>query len=1257
MNKFYRLLIVLVISAFLPFYSNAEWVPVDKNKTANTPPDVTLLSDDGNSTVIKIDISGFDLKEFTAEGKTYQSIDLLTEIFATEPGFPAVPHIAKTLAIPDKAGVSVEVIETGEVQVFKNINLPPARESWYEGEPETPYSENTSAYKSASSFPNEYASVGSPSVFRDFRIARVSVFPIRYNAAEKEIEVVSSITVRINYGNGEVINPKTATKKAIAPSFAKLYSSFIFNYENVLDKYYGGKEDGREVMLCIMPDEFETSFQTYADWKRESGTDIHVTIFSDIGANSSNPNIIKDHVADAYHNWEFPPTYVLIIGDDGVFPKKIVSYDYSFPNEDFFVEIDGDDFFPEMMIGRFTNQGDYRMQVMINKFMMYEKEPYTDDTDWFKKAICCSNNEYGSQVATKRFTANVMVDDGGFTSVDTLMSDDWGSNCSMDINDIVGCINEGRSYLNYRGEGWSYGWYANCYDFETSTVSSLNNSEKFTFVTSIGCGVAMFDTYGGNCFGEEWVQLGSLDSPRGGVAFVGPTSNTHTTYNNKIDKGIYVGMFQEGMDTPGQALLRGKLYMYNVFGDDDWVEYQYRVFCVLGDPSIHIWKDVPMDVNLDYPSAIAVGNSQIEVTATFASSGLGIENAEICITGENVFATGICDANGTALIDIAPDSPENLTITVRGGNVIPYQGTINVSQPGQYVEPEPEPLIVDIDGNTDGMINPNENCNITFTLKNWGIETAGNVEASISAANTDFIEIVTTEPLSFGNLASGSEFTGDPFQFFVKPYCSVGQSITLLIHITSSTESWDYEFVTEVHGCELKIDNYLVNDEGSPNSNFKLDPGETVNLFLSIDNFGDDIATDVMGVLSSNDQYVTIENPNGYFETIGINEVAINEDDFFVVSIDASCPTGYLAEFSLELNTQNGNYNYQVVSGFSLPVSLPVPTDYTGPDAYGYYAYSSNDGLFEKTPVFDWMEIRDIGTEINVPAYTGDYTQAVGLPFDFKYYGTDYDQLRISTDGWIAFGGGSQAAPINTGLPANDNVNCMAGVFWDDLYDLDLLQEGEILYYNDNTNHRFIIEWDSIARNVDGAEPVKEIFQAILLDPAHYPTTTGDGEIIFQYKTIEDPENMTVGIENHSQDVGLQYVYDNDYDATASFVENSFAIKFTTEPPYYNFTTGIGDDIGNHSQNGYKLGQNHPNPFNSNTWINYTLPGSSDVLLAVYNVNGELVRTLHKGKQASGNYSVKWNGLNDNQNKVSPGIYFYRLQTGDYIKTRKLLKF
>ena len=411
------------------------------------------------------------------------------------------------------------------------------------------------------SYPGEFAELDQPSVFRDFRITRVSVFPIQYNPGKKELQVVSSITVRINYGQGEVVNPKTTAIKPISPSFGQLYKSSIFNYESVLNKLYGGKEKGHELMLCIMPDEFVTSFQTYATWKRQSGIDIHITKFSDIGANATDPAIIKNHIADAYHNWAVPPTYVLLVGDNGILPTTTAN---GYVSESYFVEIDGSDYFPELMLGRFTNSSDYGLQVMINKFIKYEKTPYTTSTAWFKKGICCSNDQYPSQIQTKREAAAYMRNDGGFTSVDTMMSD---PGCTYSNADVVAAINEGRSYLNYRGEGWTTGWWATCTPMTNTEVSGLANGEKFTFVTSIGCGVAMFAS--GESFGETWLELGTLGSPRGAAAFVGPAGNTHTAYNNNIDRGIYKGMFQEGLETPDQALLRGKLYMYNVFGGGD----------------------------------------------------------------------------------------------------------------------------------------------------------------------------------------------------------------------------------------------------------------------------------------------------------------------------------------------------------------------------------------------------------------------------------------------------------------------------------------------------------------------------------------------------------------------------------------------------------------------------------------------------------------------------------------------------------------
>ena len=72
---FNKLLIILIISAFIPFKMNAEWVSINKSNVLKIPPKVKLISDDNSSTVIKIELSGFTINEINTEGKTYQVVD------------------------------------------------------------------------------------------------------------------------------------------------------------------------------------------------------------------------------------------------------------------------------------------------------------------------------------------------------------------------------------------------------------------------------------------------------------------------------------------------------------------------------------------------------------------------------------------------------------------------------------------------------------------------------------------------------------------------------------------------------------------------------------------------------------------------------------------------------------------------------------------------------------------------------------------------------------------------------------------------------------------------------------------------------------------------------------------------------------------------------------------------------------------------------------------------------------------------------
>ena len=87
----------------------------------------------------------------------------------------------------------------------------------------------------------------------------------------------------------------------------------------------------------------------------------------------------------------------------------------------------------------------------------------------------------------------------------------------------------------------------------------------------------------------------------------------------------------------------------------------------------------------------------------------------------------------------------------------------------------------------------------------------------------------------------------------------------------------------------------------------------------------------------------------------------------------------------------------------------------------------------------------------------------------------------------------------------------------------------------------------------------------------------------------------------------------------------------------------------------FVLGQNRPNPFNPTTVIEYTLPEAASVKLEVYNMLGQVVRTLVDGEQQAGRYSVAWDGRDDLGREVATGIYFYRLSAGKFHAVRRMV--
>jgi PKD repeat protein len=87
----------------------------------------------------------------------------------------------------------------------------------------------------------------------------------------------------------------------------------------------------------------------------------------------------------------------------------------------------------------------------------------------------------------------------------------------------------------------------------------------------------------------------------------------------------------------------------------------------------------------------------------------------------------------------------------------------------------------------------------------------------------------------------------------------------------------------------------------------------------------------------------------------------------------------------------------------------------------------------------------------------------------------------------------------------------------------------------------------------------------------------------------------------------------------------------------------------------YSLSQNYPNPFNPNTIISFELPKAGNVELSVYNLLGQKVATLVNSYHDAGIYETEWDGTDDSGNRVSSGVYLYRLNAGDFVETKKMI--
>jgi hypothetical protein len=165
---------------------------------------------------------------------------------------------------------------------------------------------------------------------------------------------------------------------------------------------------------------------------------------------------------------------------------------------------------------------------------------------------------------------------------------------------------------------------------------------------------------------------------------------------------------------------------------------------------------------------------------------------------------------------------------------------------------------------------------------------------------------------------------------------------------------------------------------------------------------------------------------------------------------------------------------------------------------------------------------------------------------------------------------------------------------------------------------------------------------------------SGTSRVEMSYNTAMDANGAVLSNEFGSfancvmAGFSLAYVRDDELDGEsdrARFVHDTLEWMGNT----VNDPTGAGPALKNN------LDQNYPNPFNPQTTIAFSIKSRGHVTVKVYNVRGELVRTLANESRSAGAHQLTWDGRNDAGQPVSSGVYFYKLVTNNFSQTKKMV--
>jgi hypothetical protein len=447
--------------------------------------------------------------------------------------------------------------------------------------------------------------------------------------------------------------------------------------------------------LIFTPDSFASALQPLADWKTKKGVKTKIVPLSVTG---NTPSQIKTYIANAYNTWQIKPQYILLAGLGTILPVNGTSDDY-------YADMIGN-YQIELSVGRLPFTSLDQCNMLVAKILGYERTPYMQDSLWFRKGTTIIKEDAPPDhfyQADCRYIRSLMQA-SNFVLAESIC-DLYGQNSAT----VMNSINNGRSYVVYRGQGVSQ-WYP---PFNSIEPNNLNNGFKLPVIISGTCATMYLNDSG--AYSDRFMRAGSAQNPKGAVAYFGTTNvgSSVSLYRGVVAKGFFQSVFAEGTFILGDATKRAKFILDSLYNN----QTRYAEWNLYGDPEMNLWTATPNRISVTYDSII--GNVPQIYQVTVCTNSFPCANASVCLMMDTlIYQTAYTNTFGIATLVISPPNVGTMSITVTGKNLLPYEGTVRIrpQYPAHdvgitnYIQPQ-------------GIINSGTNIIPEVKVKNYAVNT------------------------------------------------------------------------------------------------------------------------------------------------------------------------------------------------------------------------------------------------------------------------------------------------------------------------------------------------------------------------------------------------------------------------------------------------------------------------------------------------------------------------------------------------------